>query len=202
MPKWRLFGAETRGLGRPRQPQVPRSSACRARVQRYSDFTLPHVDVRLGTTPGQLTVERVMGTAPPCQVTTLLPGEVLTVAGRSVRFNKLWLREEPQRQVIGATLDVLGTDGAVIGTLEPRMNYYNVNPEQPVPTPDVRSGIRGDLYATLMAFDSLGRHATLKVIVEPLVPWIWFGGLVVVIGAVIASTQKLRTAARTVEAVA
>jgi cytochrome c biogenesis factor len=36
-----------------------------------------------------------------------------------------------------------------------------------------------------MAFDANGANATVKVIIEPLVPWIWFGGLVVVIGAVI-----------------
>jgi len=35
-----------------------------------------------------------------------------------------------------------------------------------------------------MAFESSGANATVKVIVEPFVPWIWFGGLVVVIGAI------------------
>jgi cytochrome c biogenesis factor len=36
-----------------------------------------------------------------------------------------------------------------------------------------------------MAFESNGANATVKVIVEPLVPWIWFGGLVMMIGAFI-----------------
>jgi hypothetical protein len=36
-----------------------------------------------------------------------------------------------------------------------------------------------------MAFEPSGANATVKVIVEPLVPWIWFGGLVVVLGAII-----------------
>jgi cytochrome c-type biogenesis protein CcmF len=124
---------------------------------------------------------------------------MMTVAGRSVRLRNVWQREEPQRWVIGATLDVMSDSQTVIGALEPRMNYYPSS-GQPVPTPDVRSGIRGDLYATLMSYDTLGRHATVKLIVEPLVPWIWFGGLIVVAGAVIAATQKLRTTARTVEA--
>jgi cytochrome c-type biogenesis protein CcmF len=57
--------------------------------------------------------------------------------------------------------------------------------DQPVPTPAVRSSITGDLYVNLMAFESSGANATVKVIVEPFVPWIWFGGLVIVIGAVI-----------------
>ncbi|MEX2177201.1 MAG: cytochrome c-type biogenesis CcmF C-terminal domain-containing protein, partial [Gemmatimonadaceae bacterium] len=115
---------------------------------------------------------------------TLVPGGSLTVAGQTVRLKSVWGREEPQRSVIGATLEVLGTDGAVIGTIAPRMNYYRVS-DQPVPTPDVRSGLRGDLYVNLMAFDANGANATVKVIVEPLVPWIWFGGFVIVAGAVI-----------------
>jgi cytochrome c-type biogenesis protein CcmF len=115
---------------------------------------------------------------------TLTPGQTITVAGHTVRLKNLWGREEPQRSVIGATMDVLGSNGSVIGTMEPRMNYYRVS-DQPVPTPDVRSSIAGDLYVNLMAFESSGANATVKVIVEPFVPWIWFGGLVIVIGAII-----------------
>jgi cytochrome c-type biogenesis protein CcmF len=115
---------------------------------------------------------------------TLTPGQTLSVAGHTVRLKNLWGREEPQRSVIGATMDVLGKNGSVIGTMEPRMNYYRVS-DQPVPTPDVRSNITGDLYVNLMAFESSGANATVKVIVEPFVPWIWFGGLVIVIGAII-----------------
>ena len=122
---------------------------------------------------------------------TLLPGELLTVAGHTVRLQSVWGREEPQRSVIGATMDVLGTDGVVIGTVEPRMNYYHVS-DQPVPTPDVRSSIRGDLYVNLSAFEPNGANATVKVIVEPLVPWIWFGGFVIVLGAVIGMFHRGR----------
>ena len=130
---------------------------------------------------------------------TLTPGQTLTVAGHTVRLNKLWGREEPQRSVIGATMDVLGKNGAVIGTIEPRMNYYRVS-DQPVPTPDVRSSITGDLYVNLMAFESSGANATVKVIVEPFVPWIWFGGLVIVIGALTGLFYGGRTATATAPA--
>ena len=115
---------------------------------------------------------------------TLAPGETLTVAGHTVRLQSVWGREEPQRSVIGATLDVLGENGAVEASIQPRMNFYRVS-DQPVPTPDVRSGLTGDLYVNLMAFDPNGANATVKVIVEPLVPWIWFGGMVMMLGAFI-----------------
>jgi cytochrome c-type biogenesis protein CcmF len=122
---------------------------------------------------------------------TLLPGQTLTVAGHTVRLTNVWGKEEPQRSVIGATMDVLDKKGSVLGTISPRMNYYRVS-DQPVPTPDVRSSIRGDLYVNLMAFDNTGANATVKVIVEPLVPWIWFGGFVMVAGAMIGMMQAPR----------
>jgi hypothetical protein len=50
----------------------------------------------------------------------------------------------------------------------------------------VRSRAAGDLYLTLMSFERDGSHATLRMIKEPLVPWIWIGGMIVFFGAFIA----------------
>jgi cytochrome c-type biogenesis protein CcmF len=114
---------------------------------------------------------------------TLKPGDTLTVAGQTIRLKGVWGREEVQRSVIGATVEVL-KNGRVVGVIEPRMNYYPTS-DQPVPTPQVRSTIGGDLYLSLMSFDPNGAHATIRAIVQPLVSWIWFGGGVVVLGALI-----------------
>jgi cytochrome c-type biogenesis protein CcmF len=72
------------------------------------------------------------------------------------------------------------------------MNFYPTS-QQPVPTPAVRSSILGDLYVNLQAFRPDGSNATIRVIYEPLVPWIWFGGGVVVFGALIAIFPAART---------
>ena len=121
---------------------------------------------------------------------TLKPGETLSVAGQTVRLRQVWGREEPQRSVVGATMEVL--DGSrVVGTMEPRMNFYPMS-QQPVPTPDVRSGPLGDLYLNLMAVRPDGSTATVKAISEPLVPWIWFGGGVVVLGAALGAWPSSR----------
>lgn len=116
---------------------------------------------------------------------TLVPGDTLRVAGHVVRLGSVWGRQEPQRYVIGATLEVLRPDGTVGDTLSPRMNFYPTS-DQPIPTPDVRSSLRGDLYTNLQAFRDDGSTATIRVIVEPLVAWIWIGGAVIVLGALVA----------------
>lgn len=114
---------------------------------------------------------------------TLKPGETITLAGKTLRLKAAWGREEAQRSVIGATMELM--DGQrVVGIIEPRMNYYPMS-QQPVPTPQVRSSLTGDLYLNLMAFKQDGSNVTVKVIWEPLVPWIWVGGMVIVLGAII-----------------
>jgi cytochrome c-type biogenesis protein CcmF len=114
---------------------------------------------------------------------TLKPGESMMIDGRSVKLRDVWGREERQRGVIGATLDI-SVNGETRGSAQPRMNFYPTS-QTPIPTPDVQSSIFGDFYFNLESIREDGSAATVKVIHEPLVPWIWFGGLVVVIGALI-----------------
>ncbi|HYD51641.1 MAG TPA: heme lyase CcmF/NrfE family subunit [Gemmatimonadaceae bacterium] len=115
---------------------------------------------------------------------TLRAGETLTVGRYTVRYDETWGRKEPQRFVVGATVRVI-QNGAIVDSLTPRMNFYNSS-AQPIATPAVRSSARDDLYLTLMAFEQDGSKITLKVLVEPLVVWIWVGGLVVLLGVVVA----------------
>lgn len=115
---------------------------------------------------------------------TLKPGDSMTVSGHTVRLKQVWGREEVQRSVIGATLEIV-KNGTVTGTIEPKMNFYPTS-QQPVPTPQVKSSIAGDLYANLQAFRPDGSSATIRLIYEPMVPWIWFGGMIVVLGSVLS----------------
>ncbi|MBX9928287.1 MAG: heme lyase CcmF/NrfE family subunit [Gemmatimonadaceae bacterium] len=128
---------------------------------------------------------------------TLRPGESMSLAGFEIRLDKVSGREEPQRAVIGAAVTIL-RGGAVLRRMEPRMNFYPTQ-QSPVPTPDVRSTPAGDLYLTLMAFRPDGTTATIKAIHEPLVPWIWIGGMIVILGALVALWP---TPARATEAAA
>lgn len=115
---------------------------------------------------------------------TLKVGGTMSLRGHTIRLDTLWGQEQRQRVVIGATVRVL--DGSrEVGRMDPRLNFYPTS-EQPIATPSVRSRASGDLYLNLMAFERDGSGATIRMIVEPLVPWIWIGGLIVVLGAVIS----------------
>jgi cytochrome c-type biogenesis protein CcmF len=116
---------------------------------------------------------------------TLRPGEIVTIGPFALRLGRVWGAEEPQRFVIAARVDVI-RDGRVIDELQPRLNFYRRS-DQPIATPAVRSRVPGDLYLSLMAFRPDGGTATVRVILEPLVPWIWAGGGLICLAALFAA---------------
>ena len=126
---------------------------------------------------------------------TLRRGEQLAIDEYTVQFDEVWGREEPQRFVVGGTFQVW-RDQRHLGAKQPRMNYYPTS-QQPIATPAVFTSLTKDLYLTLMAFDNDGgEHATVRVIVNPAVAWLWIGGLIVGIGALIAIWPHRRRAPR------
>ena len=129
---------------------------------------------------------------------TLRPGETMQIKGYTIRFDRVWGKEEPQRFVIGADLTVLKGERAV-GTMDPRMNFYGGR-DEPVPTPSVRSRPQGDLYVNLMSFERDGSSVTLTVLTEPLVGWIWLGGFIVAFGALVGLLRPRQRAAPRLQA--
>jgi cytochrome c-type biogenesis protein CcmF len=121
---------------------------------------------------------------------TLKKGEVMAIGPFTVRLDDVYRRDEPQRMVLAAGVTIL-KGGREVGRMEPRMNFYPTQ-DQPVPTPSVRSRPAGDLYINLQAFAQDGSNATLRVIREPLVPWIWAGGMIVVLGALVSLGAGLK----------
>jgi cytochrome c-type biogenesis protein CcmF len=115
---------------------------------------------------------------------TMRPGDALEIAEYRLRFDRLEGFEEPHRFVVAANFSIL--DGErVTGAMSPRLNYYTARGGEPITTPSVRSRVTNDLYMTLLAFEQDGSSATVSVIVEPLVSWIWVGGLIVALGAIL-----------------
>jgi cytochrome c-type biogenesis protein CcmF len=126
---------------------------------------------------------------------TLRKGESMQIGPFTLRLDEVYSREEPQRAVLAAGVTIL-RGGKEVGRMEPRMNFYPTS-DQPVPTPAVRSRPGGDLYLNLQAFAQDGSNATIRAIQEPLVPWIWAGGMIVVLGAVVSlggARRELATA--------
>ena len=66
----------------------------------------------------------------------------------------------------------------------PEKRFY-INAEKPTTEVSLRSTLAEDLYVTMPAIGK-NREITLKAAVNPLILWVWVGGLVMVLGGIIA----------------
>jgi cytochrome c-type biogenesis protein CcmF len=115
--------------------------------------------------------------------TTLHRGETAELAGYRFRFDGLTAVEESNHfKVIGA---FTVSNGKVLGVLRPAKKFYPQE-QAPIAYVDYRLGLREDLYLVLGDFARDGSQATIKLQVNRLVSWIWIGGLVLTLGALLA----------------
>jgi cytochrome c biogenesis factor len=61
-------------------------------------------------------------------------------------------------------------------------------------------GQREDLYLILAGIDESGKKASMKVFVNPLQVWLWYGAIIMVIGGIVVAVPVARGAARSLPA--
>jgi cytochrome c-type biogenesis protein CcmF len=121
---------------------------------------------------------------------TLAPGEAHEVAGYTVRLDAVRPVSEPQRDSVVADLTISGNGAS--DRLRPAIVQYP-NTAQAVGSPGIAAGLRDDVYTILAAYDQRTYSwATIRTRVIPGVSWLWLGGAVVGIGALIAALPAPR----------
>jgi cytochrome c-type biogenesis protein CcmF len=114
---------------------------------------------------------------------TLEPGESAEVGGHTVEYLGPVQTQNDRMVSTGARIEV---DGADIH--EPRLNRYRSS-GMVIGTPSVRWGPFEDVYLSLTSSPTgseTSGEVGLRVIVQPLVSWIWLGGIVMGIGTALA----------------
>jgi len=119
----------------------------------------------------------------------LMPGESMTINDYTLTYDNLDSYETESKTVVTATLSV-SNQGKLIGKLIPE-KYFHRSYQQPVTEVAIRSTLLEDLYVILVGWDEDGTTA-FKVLVNPLVNWIWIGGVVFVLGGLIAFWPERR----------
>jgi cytochrome c-type biogenesis protein CcmF len=113
---------------------------------------------------------------------TMQVGDTASVAGHEIEYLGSRTVEQPNKTSIRARDSV---DGEVH---EPAINRF---PEsgQAVGTPSVAGSLTEDVYLTLLRMpeDGAGQTAAVRVIVQPLVAWLWIGGAVMAAGTALAA---------------
>lgn len=113
---------------------------------------------------------------------TMGVGDTATVAGHEIEYLGARSVEQPNKTSVRARV---GVDGDVY---EPAINRFEPS-GQAVGTPSVRTSLTQDVYLTLQRApaDDAAQTASIRVIVQPLVTWLWIGGAVMAVGTVLAA---------------
>ena len=109
----------------------------------------------------------------------LAPGESVDHQGYTLEYQDLVRKVTPAKQQFTALLSVYG-EGRRIATLRPEKGYH-WNVEQWVTEVAIYSTLKEDLYVILAGFEDDGL-ATFRVLINPLVVWLWIGGAVLLVG--------------------
>ena len=124
------------------------------------------------------------------QEKTLFAGDAMRVGAYDVRLVALRSVSEPQRDMLQADLAVGSAGSADVRQTAPALVYYP-NSTQAVGSPGIAVSPSDDVYTILVAYDTRANTwATIRVLVIPLVSWLWIGGLIVGLGAVIAALPQ------------
>jgi cytochrome c-type biogenesis protein CcmF len=124
---------------------------------------------------------------------TLRPGESVTLRspyGWTYRFTHLGVSQYDalNRQVTAAALEV-ERNGSRLGVLttekRQHVDAFGRPTFQPSTAVGIRSDLREDLYVVLAGLVNGTEQAVFRFTINPLVWWVWYGGLVVALGGLI-----------------
>lgn len=114
---------------------------------------------------------------------TLAPGETAAIGRYQLTYLALEERRTPAERVVTARLRV-ERNGALWTVLEPGKRFLAGFEEQPTSAIAIRSTLLEDLYVVLTGWDENG--ASFFLFVNPMMIWIWLGGLVLTVGGLVA----------------
>lgn len=114
----------------------------------------------------------------------LRQGETVSINQYTLRFEGASTYPTAAALVSAATLTVFDTQKP-IGVMTPHRNLYRGREEQPMTEVAIRSTLWEDLYVILAGLTDDG-GANLRFIINPLMLWLWVGGLLLIAGTIFA----------------
>ncbi len=121
----------------------------------------------------------------------LKPGDVVSFRQYTIQMKDFEIRENENQEETYALLDLYdGPD--FLTTVRPARFYYKLQ-EQPSTEVDIYSRFHEDIYFTLGTIDPNSREAKIQVTLNPMISWLWAGGLVLILGGILAMMPSLST---------
>ncbi|MCS7072494.1 MAG: cytochrome c biogenesis protein CcsA, partial [Anaerolinea sp.] len=130
---------------------------------------------------------------------TLAVGESLTLNGYELRYDRLLARQVAED---GRIMDIaemtLLRDGREIAHLRPRRDFFpQTEGMNSMTIAGAHSTIENDFYVLLVNWEPIDSNAaTFKVYINPLVNLVWWGGIVLIVGTLLAGYPRETLPAR------
>jgi cytochrome c-type biogenesis protein CcmF len=129
-------------------------------------------------------------------------GDSIEVGGYTLTYQGMRSSDTPHTASMLAEITV-ARGGQVLTTMYPEKRFYK-RQQQPTTEIALRTTLREDLYLVLGSYDDKSGLMTLQVFINPLVVWLWLGGITMVLGTMIvmmptAAEQRSLAAALAVE---
>ncbi|MGH7805482.1 MAG: heme lyase CcmF/NrfE family subunit, partial [Candidatus Binatia bacterium] len=120
---------------------------------------------------------------------TVSKGQSFRLGDYELRYEDLRITDTPHLETTHAVVAV-SRGGESLGVLEPEKRFYK-RPGQPTTEVAIRKSLREDLYLVLGALDAETGLVTFQGFVNPLVAWLWIGGVVMMLGTGIVLSPTL-----------
>jgi cytochrome c-type biogenesis protein CcmF len=111
-------------------------------------------------------------------------GEEFSIGDYTLKFER-FSQYPTQSKVVNAAVVSVFDAGKKVDILTPEKNIHFKYSDQPVTEVSIYWNLKEDLYLILAGFDAQGR-ASFKAVINPLVVWLWIGGIVMGLGSVVA----------------
>ena len=113
------------------------------------------------------------------------PGQQTQVGAFTVRLDSVKVTDDGQKQMITAHTTIF-RDGQEVARMYPAKWYFRKHESQPTTEVAIRRSFSEDLYLVLPAFNLQEQSASMEIVVNPLVNWVWVGFGLLALGTLIA----------------
>jgi cytochrome c-type biogenesis protein CcmF len=113
------------------------------------------------------------------------PGQTMVVGEYTVRFDTLKVTEDAQKQMVTGHMTVL-RDGEELTKMYPARWSFRRHEDDPTSEVAIRRSFAEDLYIAMPTYNAAEQIAQVRVTVNPLINWLWFGFAIMALGTGIA----------------
>ena len=111
-------------------------------------------------------------------------GDSVAIGGYTVRYDGIHQESDDHVDSTYAIVSVWDGEGAgavQVGEVRPEKRFYK-KPKQPTTEVSIWSTLGEDLYVVLGSYDPPSQLAVFQVFVNPMIAWMWIGGVVLALG--------------------